>query len=74
MFDTLKLIGELGMEKNNKIAIEILEGNHLEHFKIAKDFALILPIENSKRKKIEKSLNELTDKIQKIKNGNTNKK
>lgn len=50
----------------NEISIEILRSNHLEHFKIAKDLSLILPLEHPKRREIEKSMNEILDKIHKF--------
>jgi len=51
----------------NQITLEILEGSYLEHFKMAKDFALILPIDNPKRKKIEKELNDISEQIRELK-------
>jgi hypothetical protein len=53
------------------LELEILEYNYYEHFKFLKDISLILPIEHPKRKKLEKELNEIQAKIQKIKNGQT---
>lgn len=51
--------------KSLKIRLEILEGSYWEHFKSAKDLALISPIDDPKRKNVEKTLNDLTEKIQK---------
>lgn len=45
----------------------ILEYSYWEHFKAAKDIALILPIDHPRRKEIEKSLNELQEQIKAIK-------
>lgn len=39
---------------------EILKASYWEHFKVAKDLALILPIDHPKRLKIESELNKLT--------------
>lgn len=56
------------MSKNNKrIELEILEASHLEHFKFAKDIALIFPLKHPKRKCIEKELNNLSKQINKLK-------
>jgi len=45
----------------------ILEFSYWEHYKHAKDIAFIYPVDNPKRKEIEKSLNEILIEIQKIK-------
>ncbi len=52
----------------SSIEIEILEYNYWEHFKIAKDLGLILPIGNPKRVAIENELKIITNKIHKLKN------
>lgn len=39
--------------------IDILNANYWEHFKVAKDLALYLPINHHRRVSVEKSLNEL---------------
>lgn len=49
------------------IQLEILEGNYWEHFKFAKDLALIFPVDDPKRKKIEVEMNSMLDKINEIK-------
>ena len=49
------------------IKLELVQGSYWEHHKIAKDFSLILPLDNPKRKNIEKSMNELSDIIHLIK-------
>ncbi len=49
------------------VELEILEYSYWEHFKAAKDIALILPIDHPRRKEIEKSLNELQEQIKAIK-------
>jgi len=51
------------------IELEILHASKLEHFKYAKDLALIYPINHPKRIRIEKGLNEIIDEINKIDNG-----
>lgn len=53
-------------KKDNSIAEEILKSSYEEHFKYAKDIALILPIDHPKRIKIQKELNIISDKIQNI--------
>lgn len=58
---------DINSNKLLKIKIEILEGNYWEHFKIAKDWSLMYPIDDQKRKDIEKTLNELTEEIQILK-------
>lgn len=45
------------------IKIEILLASYLEHFKAAKDLALIYPIDNPKRIKIEQELNNIQMEI-----------
>ncbi len=52
------------------IKLEILEGSYWEHHKIAKDFALILPIDHPKRKIIEKELNDIANQIKELKSKN----
>ena len=47
----------------NTIEIEILQLSYWEHFKLAKDLALVYPVEHIKRKTVEKILNELSDKM-----------
>lgn len=47
----------------------ILEFNYWEHFKAAKDLALIYPLHHPKRVAIETSLNELQVEINNLKNG-----
>ncbi len=54
--------------KDNKIKLEILEYSYWEHFKFAKDIALILPIDHPKRKLIESEVNRLSEKINKLRN------
>ena len=46
-------------------AHEILQGSYWEHFKKAKDLALIYPPEHKKRKELELALNEISAKIKK---------
>ena len=49
------------------IQLEILEGNYWEHFKYAKDLALIFPVDDAKRRKIEIEMNSMLTKINEIK-------
>ena len=51
----------------NDNEIEILEYSYWEHFRFAKDIALILPIEHPKRKKVEDELNRLQKRLQELK-------
>ena len=44
---------------------EILKASYQEHFKVAKELAMIFPINHWRRKKIEKSMNELQIEIAK---------
>lgn len=52
---------------SNETEIEILEYSYWEHFRYAKDIALILPIEHPKRKKVEDELNKLQKRLQELK-------
>lgn len=52
----------------DNLKLEILEGSYWEHFKIAKDMALIWDLNNPRRKKIETELNKISLEINKIKN------
>lgn len=52
----------------NNIELEIEKASHLEHFKHAKDLALIYPVNHPKRVPVEKELNNITSKIQKLEN------
>ncbi len=47
----------------DSIRQEILKANHLEHFKVAKEYSLIFAIDNPKRVKLELAINELQEKI-----------
>lgn len=47
----------------SEIAIEILRSSHLEHFKLAKDLAMIYPVDHPRRRAIEKSMSEILNKI-----------
>lgn len=58
------------MPKNNdmeKIRLEILRGNHMEHFKIAKEMASYLEVDNPRKKRIEDEANNIIGEIHKIK-------
>lgn len=50
-----------------EIELQILEYNYWEHFKHAKDLAMVLPVGHPKRLEVEKHLNELQEKISKMK-------
>lgn len=56
-----------------KTNLEILEANYWEHFKMAKDMSLYLPVNNPKRKEIEKVMNEMITKINNSKKQNANR-
>jgi len=47
-----------------QIRNEILKASHLEHFKAAKELALIYPLNNTKRLKIENECNVILNQIQ----------
>jgi hypothetical protein len=55
-------------EKRVGSNLEILEFNYWEHFKVQKDLSLILPLNHPRRISIEKSMNDLLEKINLIKN------
>ncbi len=52
----------------SNIKLEILESSYWEHYKYAKDMALILPLNHIKRLRVEKELNEMITQIHIIKN------
>ena len=47
----------------NAIKREIELGSYWEHFKFSKDLALILPVDDPKRKHIEKVVNDINLKL-----------
>lgn len=51
----------------HNIRQEILKASYLEHFKAAKDAALILPLNHPKRLVIEKEVNKISNQIKEIK-------
>lgn len=51
----------------NEIKLEILTASYWEHFKMAKDLALTVPIGHPKRVKIENALNEIQAEINELK-------
>ncbi len=51
----------------SSIKEEILKASYQEHFKYAKDIALILPLDHPKRIKVEGELNKISDQLQTIK-------
>lgn len=50
-----------------EIELEILQASHMEHFNHAKSLAFILPFNHPKRVAVEKTLNDITDRIQLLK-------
>ena len=50
------------------IKLELLKANYLEHFKYAKDLALILPITHPQRTLIERELNKIQKEMEQLKN------
>ena len=50
-----------------KIELEILEASYWEHFKVAKDLALYLPLKHPKRVKIENEINKMLKRIHQLK-------
>lgn len=52
---------------NPNLTLEILNASYWEHYKVAKDMALYLPITHPKRIKIENEINELVKKIHALK-------
>lgn len=50
------------------IKLEILQYSYWEHFKLAKELSLILPIEHTRRKEIEEQVNILQKRIEQLKN------
>lgn len=51
----------------NSIQLEILEYSYWEHFKMAKDTSLVLPLHNPKRKRIEEEMNKISNQIKELK-------
>lgn len=49
------------------IKLEILNASYWEHFKYAKDLALIYPLKHPKRLKIEKEINIILEQIKDLK-------
>lgn len=54
------------MVVSEEIELEIVSYSYWEHFKMAKDMALVLPLEHPKRKAIEYEMNKLTIKMKKL--------
>lgn len=50
-----------------QIKLEILEANYWEHFKMAKDIALYLPLNHPKRVKIENEIKKILNTINSLK-------
>jgi hypothetical protein len=46
---------------------EILLASYYEHFKFAKELALIYPLDNPRRVKIEKEINTIQKKLEALK-------
>lgn len=57
----------LGDKKIKNIQLQILEASYWEHFKMAKDLSLYLPINHPKRLTLEAELNIVQEKINKLK-------
>ena len=55
---------------DNDLELEILSANYWEHFKFAKDLALILPSDHPKRVRLALELNEMVEKMNQIKKDN----
>lgn len=51
----------------NEISLEILEYSYWEHFKFAKDLALVLPLKHPKRVAMENKVNELAKELHELK-------
>lgn len=50
----------------NELKLQILLASHLEHFKAAKDLALLHPLEHPKRVAVERALNEIQNEINEL--------
>lgn len=50
-----------------EIKLEILSSNYWEHFKYAKDLALILPLNHPKRIRIQNALDKMIKEIHSLK-------
>lgn len=50
----------------SEIRLEILKCSYWEHFKLAKDLSLILPVGHYKRKIIEKEINDISEEIKRV--------
>lgn len=64
------------MDKTAELTLNIMQLNYWEHFKYAKDLALVYHPSHPKRIQVEKILNSLITKINKLKktkDGNNNK-
>jgi hypothetical protein len=51
----------------NNVKLPILGSSYWEHFKMAKDLALYLPITHPKRINLEKEINDIQNKINQLK-------
>ncbi len=51
----------------NKIQIEILEYSYWEHFKQAKDLAMVLSLDHPRRLALESEINKIRTQINKLK-------
>lgn len=51
----------------DEIKLELLQYSYWEHFKSAKDLALVLPLNHPKRNALERELNKIQKDIQKLK-------
>lgn len=57
----------------DQIRLEILLASHMEHYKVAKDMAMFLPLGNSRRLLIEEEANRILEKIHIIEKQNENR-
>lgn len=55
------------MNVGGLVELEILEYSYWEHFKYAKDLALILPLKHPKRIMIEEEMNKMLTRINALK-------
>lgn len=56
---------------NKSVKLQILEYNYWEHFKAAKDMAMVLPLNHPRRKEVERELNDIQEQIKILKESET---
>lgn len=54
------------MSQSNELTI--LQYNYWEHFKAAKDLALVLPIDHPRRKQVDDAMNKISGELNELKN------